>query len=613
MQPVAGFEQREHEQMRLQRFFYLCAIAGITLATRLAGAQQSTEFATVEPFSERIRWDRLSSGIKVMVNLPAESKPGKQALVIYATPNGNTIEQTFGAAAQPGQDFRYDIQHVAGQIRCLRALVNEGNLLFAIVQAPKLSWPAFSSDRRDAGSLIRKLVFSLATEFKADRIILAGHSGGGAFLFEFIAAEATIPALIERFVFLDANYSYSDDKHADKLLTWLRDDVTRHLVVVAYDDREVTLNGKKVVGSEGGTFRATARMSTKFASSLKLTEAMSGPFRTTSGLSGQIQFFVHPNPENKILHTALVGEMNGLLHGLTVGTTDESRWGTFGGPRAYSKWIQPQPLKEPVVPLALIVNDSVERKLAIPARPENAPAGREFRDQILMKRRELREAAVVKEITSGNVPEFLRNLVTVRVNWTDPSGTRHIADYRVMADYLAVGTDEDFFRVPMTPQSAMAIAEKFDATLITTKISDDLYSAAENKLAPKPLTLDRDSVKTFYQHHEFIEAQLQGRKRGLTAGIKKDVVLSNRLFEKPKKVAIYGWHQTDGIPIQPLYVGHVDWYVDYSHGVRLMSNQMVVDGEVLNVSDVLQHPVLHGLLSNEGTMNLVEIRRVAQW
>ena len=26
----------------------------------------------------------------------------------------------------------------------------------------------------------------------------------------------------------------------------------------------------------------------------------------------------------------------------------------------------------------------------------------------------------------------------------------------------------------------------------------------------------------------------------------------------------------DGKPIQPLYTGHVNWYVDYSHGVRLV-------------------------------------------
>ena len=87
-------------------------------------------------------------------------------------------------------------------------------------------------------------------------------------------------------------------------------------------------------------------------------------------------------------------------------------------------------------------------------------------------------------------------------------------------------------------------------------------------------------------------------------GIKKDVVLTNRLSEKPHRVAIYGWHYPDGKPIQPLYVGHVDWYVDYSHGIRLMSQRMVVDGQPMRVSEVLMNKDLSVLLSNEGPIEI---------
>ncbi len=156
-----------------------------------------------------------------------------------------------------------------------------------------------------------------------------------------------IPPSIERIVLLDANYSYSDDdRHGDKLLAWLDADLARHLVVVAYDDREITFNGKKVIGPEGGTFRASGRMVTRFGRDLELTERGHGPFRHTAGKAGQVQFFVHPNPDNKILHTALVGEMNGLLHGLTLGTEQEATWGRFGGPRAYTDWVQSEPFVE---------------------------------------------------------------------------------------------------------------------------------------------------------------------------------------------------------------------------------------------------------------------------
>ena len=82
--------------------------------------------------------------------------------------------------------------------------------------------------------------------------------------------------------------------------------------------------------------------------------------------------------------------------------------------------------------------------------------------------------------------------------------------------------------------------------------------------------------------------------------MKKDVVVSNRLAEKPNRVAIYGWHTADGKPIQPLTIVHRDTYVDYSHGVRLMRRTVTVDGRPRDVRHVLYSATLNGLLSDEG-------------
>ncbi len=51
-------------------------------------------------------------------------------------------------------------------------------------------------------------------------------------------------------------------------------------------------------------------------------------------------------------------------------------------------------------------------------------------------------------------------------------------------------------------------------------------------------------------------------------------------------MAIYGWHKPDGTPIQPLTTVHVDWYVDYSHGVRLAKRTVKVDGQSADLWDV---------------------------
>lgn len=569
------------------------------------------------PFNEQVRWSKLPSGVRVFVNVPAPAnqQASRRLLVIYATPNGNTIEQTLGCAATKDVDWRFDIQHVAAQVRAFREIAADQTVILAVVQAPRLSWPTFRRDQPRADTIIQELVESLGKEYAADRVVLTCHSGGGSFVFGYLNAVESLPPSLERIVFLDANYSYSDnEQHGDKLLKWLQSDAARRLVVIAYDDREITLNGKKVVGPEGGTFRASQRMLTRFGADIELTEQKHGPFRRSSGLNRQIEFFVHPNPDNKILHTALVGEMNGLLQGLTLGTSLEDKWGTLGGPRAYAKWIQPASFVEPVKPRATIATETPAMRLSFAARPADSPSGSRFQEQVSTLPRIEREAAVLKEIQRGNVPEFLRRLKPIRVEATDTQGTNHAGTYFVMSDYLAVGSDEDSFRVPLTPQSAIAIADAVGGSLITTKISEDLFAASEVKVDPKPLTKDRDAVSAFWQHHQIIEEQLRGKPRdALIMGIKKDVVLSNRLREKPHKVAIYGWHYPDGRAIQSLYIGHVDWYVDYSHGVRLMANQMLVDGEPRKVVEVLKDPQLCALLTDEGPIDSLDLRRAAQW
>lgn len=108
----------------------------------------------------------------------------------------------------------------------------------------------------------------------------------------------------------------------------------------------------------------------------------------------------------------------------------------------------------------------------------------------------------------------------------------------------------------------------------------------------------RDSSVTMYQHHLIIEGQRKGRK-GIIAGIKKDVVITSKLNQLKNRVAIYGWHLPGGKPIQPLYTGHVDWYVDYSHGIRLVYEKIRINGKWYYYSDVLRNPELHFLICDE--------------
>jgi hypothetical protein len=563
-------------------------LAGVVAVLLLAGVASTADppagFRRGAWFDEWVREEWVDDGVRVLVNIPPNSDPNRPTrLVVYATPNGNTIEQTLGSGTADGLDWHFDIQHVAAQVRRLREVLPGENVVLACTEADGLSWPAWRRRHPDAPARVRRVVEWVKERVPGSpvHVSLAGHSGGGSFLFAFLDSGDAVPEWVERFVFLDANYSYSDEsRHGDKLLAWLRADRARRLCVVAYDDRNITLNGKPVVGPDGGTFRATERMRARFAKDTTFTESKAGDFVSRSGLDGRIALHVHPNPQNRILHTALVGEMNGLLQGLTEGELVR-KWGTFGGPRAYTRWAQPAP--------------------GIPPRPADAVGGAAFFEKLAKLSPAQREEAIAAEACGGNIPDFLRTFRTVTVRAKDAAGKEHAASYEVMPDYLAVGSDADFVRVPMTPMTAARIADAFGCALPTRKIVDDVYRQAAVKLEPRPLTTAREAVGTFAEHSAIVERQRAGHKLGeLVAGVKKDVVVTNRLGEKPNRVAIYGWHKPDGSPIQPLTIVHRDTYVDYSHGVRLMKRTVVVDGKPRDVRHVLYAADVCGLLSDEG-------------
>ena len=111
-------------------------------------------------------------------------------------------------------------------------------------------------------------------------------------------------------------------------------------------------------------------------------------------------------------------------------------------------------------------------------------------------------------------------------------------------------------------------------------------------------------VAKFVQHNSDIEQQrinANGMLGQLVGGIKKDVVLSNKITDpsRPNHVVIYGWHWLTGDPIQPLTNIHFDYYVDYSHGIRFLNAQILIDGEVKDISEILKTQILYKILSDE--------------
>lgn len=572
----------------------LCCVGGLVcLALPCPAAWDG--FTATGSFGEQLRELRTDDDVRIVVNA-ADSAHFDAArpttLIIYALPNGNTIEQTMGCKRREGIDWHFDIQHIAAQTRVLRKQMPNHNIVAAYFEAGTLSWPAWRATRPDHPRRLAALVDEVAAMIPDDdiEITLAAHSGGGAFVLGYLDAADAIRANTTRIAFLDANYSFDAEQHGGKLLAWLQGQAERQLVVLAYDDREITYQGKRVVGPTGGTFRATRRMRDRFAEEVGITESTRGPFTMYDAVDRRLHMLVHANPNNKILHTALVGDMNGFLYALTHGTPHAEQWGQLGGPRAYTEFIAPLP----------------EEPWSLPERRTDAESGTAFVARVKDLAPADREQAIVEAVLAGNFPEHLRKLHPVRVA-EETIGGEHVLIYQAMPDYLAIGSDDDFVRMPMTPQSAQRIADEFGMTLPTAMMVDQIYSAAAVKLAPRPLTEHREAVETFAQHHRWIENQRRGHPLGqLVAGTKKDVVLTNRIAERAGRVAIYGWHRLSGAPIQPLTTVHTSSYVDYSHGVRLVRGTLLLDDQPATFAHLARAENLHPLVSDEGPLTVLK-------
>ena len=311
------------------------------ISGRLSGFEMKTYF------DEQVTTYTFNPEVKVHINAPSEkefdtNKPTE--LIIYALPNGNTTAQTIGKKVVEGVDWHYGIQHIGAQTRCLREVIKDENIIIAYVEAYSKSWPLWRGKHPDNAELIKGLIDSIKAHINVSNltISLSAHSGGGSFLFGYLKGLDRIPDDIKRLSFLDSDYEYSDEeKHGDKFIEWLKKSPDNCLSVICYDDRNVKINGKFIVGPNGGTFRKTYKMIERLQKDIELKETAENDLTRFRGMNGQIDIIIHNNPKNAILHTSLIGDMNGFIQAMTSGTKYENKIAIFNGPIAYEKWVQP--------------------------------------------------------------------------------------------------------------------------------------------------------------------------------------------------------------------------------------------------------------------------------
>lgn len=536
----------------------------------------------------------------IRVDAPQMLDTSKETeMILYTLPNGNSNEWTAGKYMYEGDDWHYDIQHIAAQTRFLRAQNPDKNIITVLLADRMRSWTTWRYRHADIiAHTLPSIIGYLADIYKDynPSITLSSHSGGGYFLFEYIRTAQSIDPRIKRFVFIDSAYGYTTQDHSAKLAQWLKD--KKHfLSVISYEDCTVIYEGKPLVSKEGGTWGRSHAMIRDLGKTFRIRKQQDGKWENWRGLDGRITFKLLENPEGEIYHTVLV-EKNGFIDSFLSGTPGEGVGYEFWGERAYSKFICDGGCN------AVLVGEAGLKPL--PYLQEHKGTGLTAWDYIesiddmdFWEFEERTEAAIL----AGEVPDSLRFFKKISYQRLG-----HTVEFWTLPDYLAIGTNEDFVRIPMGIISSKRVASALGCTLPTTFLVDRINDVRQGTLDIfpfRPKGSRNQQPIVFQDHNNALKAlyKAKGYHFGqFISGLKKDLVLSwyqDRIPAYSHNIAIYGWHHPDGHPQQPIFLRHADFYSDYSHGTRLIWKEILIDGKPYDLDAVMHDINLFRLVSDE--------------
>lgn len=261
-------------------------------------------------------------------------------IIIYALPNGNTTAQTMGRKLKESDDWHFDIQHIKAQTKFIRQTDTSTNYIVVYLENDLKSWPAWTTKYYGL-KLTARIIDTIyeIINIPFAKIHLNSHSGGGAFIFDYIKQGVHISGKIKRISFIDSDYRY-DSSYALDFIEYIQQDPSHCLNVFAYNDSIALLNGKTFVSATGGTWYRTRKMIRDLYPVFKFTEVKEGDLSWYQcHKNGIMNVFLLENPEKKILHTKQV-ELNGFIHSVFTGTPFESHGYRYLERRAYEQYIE---------------------------------------------------------------------------------------------------------------------------------------------------------------------------------------------------------------------------------------------------------------------------------
>ncbi len=224
-----------------------------------------------------------------------------------------------------------------------------------------------------------------------------------------------------------------------------------------------------------------------------------------------------------------------------------------------------------------------------------------------------RETVIESSLNAKQYPAFLTQFIPVNVSIPGHTGT-----FFVTPDVLSIGTDADYLRIPMQARTAQRVANHFGMILPTKQMVEAMINAPnftkENHVSYRPIFgRGRDDLYAYIRTNKQLQEVRNSHfapGRGYIGG-KKDIVMGTDMSRaRPNspgdsctsrttlRIFIYGGVNQAGGVVQAYSDVHDLTYVDYSHGVHLVANEMIVDGrEGVRVTDVLNNPDTYRLIS----------------
>lgn len=310
----------------------LIALLFFLLCNRHSGFGQS--ISKIDSF-----W--IQGDIKVTIDRPVQFlRSYKTIITFFALPNGNTTGQTMGKKMQPGDDWHFDIQHIQAQTCFIRQELVNNNFVTIYLENSYKSWPSWKQKHPDYKMEIPHLVDSLSNLItKKNKVIyLNGHSGGGSFIFAYLAGVKQIPDNVKRISFIDSDYGY-DSSYYPKISRWLKKVRGSYLNVFAYNDSIALYNGKPFVSATGGTWYRSHLMLKHLQGDYIFSQTNTDSLILFRNNNNRVQFFFKQNFNQGIYHTQQV-ELNGFIHSVLCGTKFDSKRYTYYSNRAYNQFIK---------------------------------------------------------------------------------------------------------------------------------------------------------------------------------------------------------------------------------------------------------------------------------